>query len=89
MYFYFLITQMPTKEITAFPMFWIVAAMLFFFAGTFALSLSLDYLVKVLKNDLAVVWTMRNFFRLLFCLVVSYGLWLDLRQVKAKLTPIK
>jgi hypothetical protein len=88
-YFYFLITDMPTKEIISFPMFWIAAGMLFFFAGTFVLSLSLDYLVKVLKNDLIILWTTRNFFRLFFCLVVSYGLWLDLKQVKAKHALVK
>lgn len=80
---------MPANEITSFPMFWIATAMLFFFAGTFILSLSLDYLVEVLKDDLNVLWTMRNFFRLSFCLVVSYGLWLDLKQVKAKIALTK
>src|SRR5258706_879734 len=89
MYFYFLLRQMPTGEITKYPMFWIVAAMLSFFAGTFALSVSIQYLVKVLHNDLALLWTMRNTFRFVFCLVVCYGLWLDLRQVRTNLTLTK
>lgn len=83
-YFYFMITGMPTNEITRYPMFWIMAAFLFYFAGTFVLSLSLDFLVNVLKDDLALLWTARNFFRFFFCLLVSYGLWMDLRLVKAK-----
>lgn len=83
-YFYFLITDMPANQITKFPMFWIMTAFLVFFAGTFVLSLSLDFLVNVLKDDLAFVWTARNFFRFFFCLVVSYGLWMDLRLVKIK-----
>ncbi len=84
LYFYFLMTDMPTTAITDYPMFWIVAAFIFFFAGTFVLSMSLDYLVNVLKDDMRYLWPARNFFRFFFCLVVSYGLWLDLRLVKMK-----
>jgi len=83
-YFYFLISNLPTTQITRYPMFWIVAAFIFFFAGTFVLSLSTDYLHHVLKNDFSYLWPARNFFRFFFCLVVSYGLWLDLREVKIK-----
>lgn len=82
LYFYFLMSDMPTTEITRYPMFWITSAFIFFFAGTFVLSLSVDYLIDVLKDDLSYLWPARNFFRFFFCLVVSYGLWLDLRLVK-------
>lgn len=85
MYFFYLMREMPTSDITKYPMFWIVAAMLSFFAGTFTLSLSLNYLVKVLHNDLALIWAMRNFYRVIFCFVVCYGLWLDRRQLKINL----
>ena len=84
LYFYFLMIHMPTVAITHYPMFWIVAAFIFFFAGTFVLSLSLDYLINVLKDDMRYLWPARNYFRFFFCLVVSYGLWLDLRLVKMK-----
>lgn len=86
MYFFYLMREMPTNDITKFPMLWIVAAMLCFFAGTVTLSLSLNYLVKGLHNNLAVIWSIRNFYRLLFCLVVCYGLWLDLKQLKTNLS---
>jgi hypothetical protein len=86
MYFFYLMREMPTNEITKYPMLWIVAGMLCFFSGTFTLSLSLNYLVKVLHNDLALIWSMRNFFRFFFCLVVCYGLWLDYKQLKPKLS---
>lgn len=85
-YFFYLTREMPTNEITKYPMLWIVAAMLCFFAGTFTLSLSLDYLVKVLHNNLAFIWAVRNFYRLFFCLVVCYGVWLDYKQLKANLS---
>ena len=86
MYFFYLMREMPTNDITKFPMLWIVAAMLCFFAGTVTLSLSLNYLVKALHNNLVIIWSIRNFYRLLFCLVVCYGLWLDLKQLKANLS---
>jgi len=82
LYFYFLLSDMPAIEITRYPMFWIVAAFIFFFAGTFMLSLSIDYLVEVLKDDLRYLWPARNLFRCVFCLVVSYGLWLDFQYIK-------
>ncbi len=84
LYFYLLMSNLPTDEITHYPMFWIIAAFVFFFAGTFVLSLSVDYLIEVMKDDLSYLWPARNFFRFFFCLVVSYGLWLDLRLVKMK-----
>ncbi|HTH55832.1 MAG TPA: hypothetical protein VL728_07275 [Cyclobacteriaceae bacterium] len=86
MYFFYLMREMPTNDITKYPMLWIVAAMLCFFAGTFTLSLSLNYLVKVLHNNLLVIWAVRNFFRLIFCLVVCYGLWLDNKRLRENLS---
>jgi hypothetical protein len=79
---------MPSSNITKYPLFWILAAFLFFFAGTFALSLSLDYLVKALRDDVALLWIARNYFRFFFCIVVCYGLWLDLKQLKARLVTV-
>lgn len=88
-YFYYLMAERPTLEITKFPMFWVIASMLCFFSGTFVLSLSLDYLVKTFREDVTVLWTMRNYFRFLFCLVICYGMWLDLKQTKQTLYPTK
>lgn len=84
-YFYSLVKNMPATNITKYPLFWINVALLFFFAGTLMLSISVDYWIKTLGDNFAWFWIFRNFFRFLFCLVVCYGLWLDLKQVKQKL----
>ena len=79
-YFYFLITKMPEENLTSFPMFWINSAIIFFFSGTFVLSLFRDYIVTVLKNDTAVFHSFRNLYRFAFCLVLTYATWIDLRS---------
>ena len=78
-YFYYLIRKLPEENLLRFPMFWINSAIIFFFSGTFVLSLMVDYIVSVLKNDLSGFWAFRNFFRFTFCCVLSYAGWLDWR----------
>ena len=79
LYFYSLLQEMPTNDITRFPPFWMVSSILFYFSCTFILSLILDYLIKVMNDDLIGYWTYRNFMRFGFCIGISYGLWLDLK----------
>jgi hypothetical protein len=83
-YFYYLIQKLPENDLLKSPMFWINAAVIFFFSGTFVLSLVLDYMVQVLKNDLTGFWAFRNFFRFCFCLVLAYAGWLDWRLMYQK-----
>jgi hypothetical protein len=74
-YFYFLMKDLPEDSLKRLPMFWINTAVLFFFSCTFMLSLSLSYLVDVLKDDLIGYWTFRNFLRVLFCIIICIGIW--------------
>lgn len=83
-YFFYLIRRLPEDNLSRFPMFWINAAIIFFFSGTFILSLGVDYIVSVLKDDLSGFWAFRNFFRFAFCLVLSYAGWLDWRLQRSK-----
>lgn len=78
-YFYYLIKKLPEENLLKFPMFWINSAIIFYFSGTVILSLFRDYIVTVLKNDTSGFLVFRNFFRFVFCLVLSYAGWLDLR----------
>lgn len=73
-YFFFLIRELPQENITKLPMFWINSAVLVYFSCTFMLSLSLDYLTEILKDDLIGYWTFRNFLRVAFCLIICVGL---------------
>jgi hypothetical protein len=83
-YFFYLLKKLPEENLLKFPMFWISAAIIFFFSGTFALSLMLDYIIQVMGNNLDGFWTFRNFFRFAFCLVLTYAVWLDWRLLKPK-----
>lgn len=83
-FFNYLIREMPEDNLLQLPMFWINSAIIFFFSGTFVLSLMADYIVSVLKIELIGFWAFRNFFRLAFCLVLSYAGLLNLRQIRLK-----
>lgn len=83
-YFFSLIKNLPEENLLRFPMFWINSAVLFFFAGTFILSLMLDYIVFVLGDKLSGFWAFRNFFRFTFCLVLTYAGWIDWRLLKSR-----
>lgn len=81
-YFVYLLRKLPEEDLLHFPMFWINAAVIFYFSGTFLLSYFRDYIVTVLRDDTAGFWAFRNFFRFAFCLVLSYAGWINLRTLK-------
>jgi hypothetical protein len=82
-YFYYLLRKQPEENLFKFPLFWINAAIIFFFSGTFVLSFLLDYMHRVLESNFPGFWAFRNFFRFGFCLVLAYAGWLDLQLIKA------
>ncbi len=74
-YFFVLLKDLPQRNLLEYPMFWINSAVLFYFSCTFILSLSLDYLILILKDNLIGYWTFRNFLRTLFCIIICIGIW--------------
>jgi hypothetical protein len=76
----------PEENILKFPLFWINASTLFYFSGTFVLSLMVGYIIDVLKNDMTGFWAFRNFFRLAFCLVLTYAAWLEWKSNPARVS---
>ena len=82
LYFFYLLKKLPQENLLGLPMFWINVAVIFFFSSTFIVSLFRDYLVTVLKNDMSGFWAFRNFLRFVFCVILSYGGWLDLQLVR-------
>lgn len=83
-FFYYLLKKLPEENLLKFPMFWINAAVIFYFSGTFLLSFFRDYIVTVLKDDTSGFWSFRNFFRFLFCAVLSYAAFLDWQNIRLK-----
>lgn len=64
-----------TPETLPTPLFWINAAILFYFSSTFILSLSMDYIATLLREDFILFWTFRNFLRFVFCVIVCVNIW--------------
>lgn len=79
-YFFTLIRTQPEKDLMKFSLFWINAGVLFFFSGTFVLSLFLSYLEKISPELIPPLWTFKNFFRVAYCLVLSFAVLLDLKR---------
>lgn len=82
-FFFQLINGMLEDNILRLPMFWINSAILFHFCCVFILSLTVSYLVDVLKDNLTTYWAFHNFLRTLFCLLISIGIWKARRQSMA------
>lgn len=74
-YFFYLLRELPSKNLINDPMFWINSAVLFFFSCTFILSLTANYILEALKEDFYLYWSFRNFLRLLFCILICIGMW--------------
>ncbi len=75
MYFFHLMYDLPENSLTKSPMFWINSGILFFFSCTFILSLSINYLLDVQRDDFALFWAFRNFLRAIFCIIICLGIW--------------
>jgi hypothetical protein len=74
-YFFWLIRHLPEENLLGTTMFWVSAAILFFFSSTFILSLTMSYIAIILRDDFRLYWSFRNFLRFLFCVIICYGLW--------------
>lgn len=74
-YFVYLIRNLPEHSLSRIPMFWINSSALVFFSSTLVLSLTMSYIVIVLKNDFSLFWAFRNVLRFIFCLGIGVGIW--------------
>jgi hypothetical protein len=73
--FFKLLTDLPNNNLLSLPLFWINSSILFYFSCTFMLSLTMDYIAQVLKDDFQIFWTFKNFLRAGFCVVICIGIW--------------
>lgn len=70
-----LLKELPQENVLRIPMFWINSSILFFFSSTFILSLSINYIIEMMRDDFTAYWAFRNFLRFLFCVVICIGIW--------------
>lgn len=73
--FFKLIKDLPNDNLLSLPTFWINSGILFLYSCTFMLSLSMDYIVTVLRDDFGAFWAFKNFLRVGFCVVICVGIW--------------
>lgn len=81
----------PTKESEiqnqfSSAIFWLVAGILLFFLCTFILSLTLQYIANMLRDEFAYFWAFRNFLRFLFCMAICWGLYMVRQQANGDRT---
>lgn len=74
-YFIVIMKEMTEENLLEAPMFWVNASILFFFSCTLILSLFMDYILALLRDDFISFWIFRNLLRTGFCLVICLGIW--------------
>lgn len=70
LYFFKLLKDLPAIHVYKVPMLWINCGLFVFFAGTFILFITKDYMVSMLANDHSLYWGYHN-----FLMVLSYTLY--------------
>lgn len=76
LYFSFQTKESETQNRFSSAIFWLVAYILLFFSCTFILSLTLQYIANMLRDEFPYFWAFRNFLRFLFCMAICWGLYM-------------
>jgi hypothetical protein len=76
-YFYSLLRNMPTQNLTQYPMFWIATAILIYSAGSFVTYVVTEYMIVLMQNEFMYVWSFKNCLRSLFFLLIGIGILKD------------
>jgi hypothetical protein len=82
-YYYKLITELPTQQLQRLPLFWIVSAFFFSHAGKLAIYTVTHYLIHFVKDNMIIVWSFHNFLTVIGNLLIAYGAWLNLKQLRS------
>lgn len=85
-YFYKLLVELPEKNIYRSPMFWFNTAFLFFHSTTFFIYAFMDYLVKVLNDNLIVYYSIHNIFSIIESVLLLIGLHYDWKTISPSAT---
>lgn len=81
-YFYRLLIDLPEKNLYRLYMFWFNTAFLFFHSTTFFIYAFMDYLVRVLNNNLIVYYSIHNIFSIIQCILLLIGLYYEWSSMK-------
>lgn len=73
-YFYSLLHNMPTQNLTQYPMFWMATAILIYSAGAFVTYVVTEYMIVLMQNEFLYVWSFKNCLRSLSFLLIGWGI---------------
>jgi hypothetical protein len=79
-FFYKLMKELPSFQLQKNPLFWVVSAFFFSYAGKLVIYTVTHYLVNVLGDNMLIVWSTHNFLTILGNLVISVGVFLKFQQ---------
>jgi len=82
-YFYKLLKELPTQQLHKLPLFWIVSAFFFTYAGKLVVYTVTHYLTHFEDDDLRIIWTFHNFLTIIVNLLIGYGAWINHKQLKS------
>jgi hypothetical protein len=82
-FFYKLLQDLPTQNLHKLPLFWIISAFFFSYAGKTVIYTFSHYLVNYLDDDLGIPWTFHHFLTIIGNLVIAYGAWLNHKQLRS------
>lgn len=79
-WFYKVFVDQSIKRLETHPMFWINAAVLIYFAGSFLLFITNNFLMEIPLIEFFEAWALHGIFIMIHYLFISIGLWLIKRK---------
>jgi hypothetical protein len=83
MFFYKLLSELPTQQLHRLPMFWIISAFFFSYAGKLVIYTVSHYMIHFERDDLIIIWSFHNFLTIVGNLIIAYGAWLNHKQLRS------
>jgi hypothetical protein len=81
-FFYKMLKELPTLQVQKDPLFIIISALFFSFAGKFILYLVMHYFINELKDNLLLLWTIHNWLTIIANLIITVGCYLQYKSLK-------
>jgi hypothetical protein len=82
-FFYKLLKELPAQQVQRLPMFWIVSAFFFTYAGKLAIFAVTHYLIHFEGDNLIILWSLHNLLTIISNVLIGYGAWLNHRQLRS------
>lgn len=88
-FFYKLLKELPAQQLQRMPHFWIISGFFFSYSGKLVIYSATYYLITFIQDNLVIVWTIHNLLTTFANLLITYGVWLNHRELTLLSTPAK